>query len=68
MQDGTAVSRVGLVLPPEAAAVIAMVLFEQVKTFEDNFGEIRHPMWKALKQGIHGATPYLAPETTAPKE
>lgn len=51
MQNGSAVSKVGVVLPPEAAAVIAMVLFQQVRIFEENFGEIRHPAWKAMKEG-----------------
>ena len=51
MQDGRAVPKVGIVMPPEAAAVIALVLFQQVKTYEHNFGEIRHPLWKAMKEG-----------------
>jgi len=51
MQDGRAVPKVGIVMPPEAAAVIALVLFQQVKTYEQNFGEIRHPLWKAMKEG-----------------
>ncbi|HYW43931.1 MAG TPA: DUF3467 domain-containing protein [Bryobacteraceae bacterium] len=51
MQDGKAVPKVGIVLPPEAAAVIAIVLFQQVRTYEENFGEIRHPLWKAMKAG-----------------
>jgi hypothetical protein len=51
MQTGQAVSKVGLVLPPEAAAVIAIVLLTQVTTYEEHFGEIRHPMWKAFKAG-----------------
>ena len=51
MQDGRAVPRVGIVMPPEAAAVIALVLLQQVKTYEENFGEIRHPLWKDMKAG-----------------
>jgi hypothetical protein len=57
MQDGRAVSKVGVVMPPETAAVIAMVLFRQVQIFEQNFGEIRHPMWKAMKAG-HDTSPF----------
>src|ERR1035441_494857 len=53
LQDGQAVSKVGIVMPPEAAAVIALVLFQQVQKFEENFGEIRHPMWKAMKAGLN---------------
>jgi hypothetical protein len=74
MQDGRAVSKVGVVMPPEAAAVIAMVLFQQVKTYEENFGEIRHPLWKAMKagqplninqkEGTVGISPEDSPTTT----
>ena len=51
MQTGKAVSKVGIVLPPEAAAVIALVLLAQVTMYEASFGEIRHSMWKAFKAG-----------------
>ena len=52
MQDGAeAIPRVGVVLPPEAAAILALVLLQQVKAFEEAFGEIRHPAWKAAKAG-----------------
>jgi hypothetical protein len=76
MQDGRAVPKVGIVMPPEAAAVIALVLFQQVKTYEENFGEIRHPAWKAMKAGqpfdttqIMGAigNPPERPSATEPK-
>ena len=64
MQTGNAVAKAGIVLPPEAAAVIAMVLFDQVRKFEQNFGEIRHPMWKAMKAGSAKlASPYAEPKT-----
>lgn len=52
MQDGTAVPRVGVTLPPETAASLALVLVQQVKAYEDNFGAIRHPAWKAAKAAI----------------
>jgi hypothetical protein len=51
MPDGKAVSRVGVAMPPEAAAVLALVLFKQLKTYEQKFGEIRHPLWRAMKAG-----------------
>ena|ERR1039458_3140033 len=59
MPDGHAISRVGVVLPPETAAIIALVLFEQVTIYEKNFGEIRHPMWKAMKAGQNPESPYV---------
>jgi hypothetical protein len=55
MQDGDAVPKVGIVLTPEAAAVIALLLLQQVRTYEENFGEIRHPLWKAQKTSLVGA-------------
>jgi len=58
MQDGKAIPKCGVVLPPETAAVIALVLFQQVKTYEENFGEIRHKMWKAMKAGLVPTSPY----------
>jgi hypothetical protein len=51
MQDGKAVPKAGIVMTPETAAVTALVLLQQVKTYEENFGEIRHPIWKAMKAG-----------------
>ena len=51
MPDRTAQARVGIVMPPEHAAVLMMSLFQQVNQFEQQFGEIRHPAWKAWKQG-----------------
>jgi hypothetical protein len=72
MQDGKAVPKVGIVLPPEAAAVIALVLFQQVKKYEEHFGEIRHPLWKAMKAGkpldltggiVGGPLPVASPVT-----
>ena len=50
LQNNTAVAKVGIVMPPETAAVLALVLLQQVKTYEAKFGEIRHPMWKATKK------------------
>jgi hypothetical protein len=53
MQNGQAVARVGVVLPPEAAAVTALVLLQQVTTYEEKFGELRHPMWKEAKAKLN---------------
>lgn len=52
MQDGKAIPRVGITLPPETAASLALVLVQQVKAYEDSFGAIRHPAWKAAKAAI----------------
>jgi hypothetical protein len=45
----TAIPRVGIVMPPEAAAVIALMLMSQLHSYEKSFGEIRHPAWRAAK-------------------
>ena len=46
-------ARVGVVMPVEAAAVLMINLMGQLSAFEANFGEIRHPLWKAYRTGIH---------------
>jgi hypothetical protein len=77
MHNGTAVPKAGIVLPPEAAAVVALVLLRQVKIYEENFREIQHPLWKAMKQGLEldikdgvvgGASTDLAPAEPIPQE
>jgi|ERR1019366_3730623 hypothetical protein len=50
MQDGTAEAKVGIVMPPEQAAMLAMMLLQQLKTFEERFGAIRLPAWRAMQQ------------------
>src|SRR5277367_3124081 len=46
LQDGTAHARVGIVMPPEHAAALALNMLRQLVLFERSFGEIRHPEWK----------------------
>ncbi len=40
---------IGIVMPPEHAAGLAMLLTRQLKQYEDQFGEIRHEPWQAMK-------------------
>jgi hypothetical protein len=65
MQDSTVMSKAGIILPPEAAAVIALVLFQQVRIFEENFGEIRHPSWKAMKEAAKEGRDFILPPLAA---
>jgi hypothetical protein len=58
-QDGKAAPRAGIVLVPEVAAVVALTLLQQVTVYEQNFGEIRHEMWKAWKAGANPSPPYM---------
>jgi hypothetical protein len=45
----TVVAKVGIVMPPEHVAVLVLSLIEQLRSYEQNFGEIRHPKWRAMK-------------------
>ncbi len=48
LPDGNAVAKVGIVMPPEQCAVLAMMLLSQVNSYETNFGKIRDPRWRAF--------------------
>jgi hypothetical protein len=50
MPDRTAKARVGIVMPPEHAALLGMALIAQVNLYEHNFGPIRLPQWQSQKQ------------------
>jgi hypothetical protein len=47
--------RVGITMTPEAAAVIALTLVQQLTHYEKNFGEIRHPAWRDAKTKLRAA-------------
>jgi len=61
MQDGHAEARVGVIMPPEQAANLALLLLHQLTLFEERFGDIRNPAWKAAKQGISESLPSELP-------
>ena len=46
--NGKPQTKVGVVMPPEHAAHLALTLLNQLNFFEKNFGKIRHPQWRAL--------------------
>lgn len=46
LPNGTAVANLGVVMAPEQAAVLAMLLLAQVNAYEQNFGKIRDPRWR----------------------
>lgn len=50
MPDRTAKARVGVVLPPEHAALLAMTLIGQVHIYERAFGPIRNAQWQSQKE------------------
>jgi hypothetical protein len=68
MQDGKAVPKAGIIMVPEVAAVVALVLLQQVTAYEQNFGEIRHEMWKAWKAGSNPLSPYVGGTVGEPSE
>jgi hypothetical protein len=49
-KDGRFKASVGITMPPECAAGLALLLIEQVRSFEDQFGAIRNPKWIAKKE------------------
>jgi hypothetical protein len=44
--------RVGVVMPPEHAAQLALNLLSQLIAYERNFGDIRHPDWRTYKSNL----------------
>lgn len=49
MPDRKIVGKVGVVMPVEQAAILAMGLLRQLAHFEKSFGPIRVPEWQAFK-------------------
>lgn len=41
---------VGVVMPPEHAAGLALLLMDQLHLFEAQFGKIRHRAWRAIAE------------------
>lgn len=41
---------IGVVMPPEHAAGLAILLMDQLQVFENQFGPIRHPKWHAISR------------------
>ncbi|MEO8053411.1 MAG: DUF3467 domain-containing protein [Acidobacteriota bacterium] len=39
----------GIVMPPEHAAGLTLLLMRQLRNYEEQFGAIRHPDWQAMK-------------------
>lgn len=39
----------GIIMPPEHAAGLVLLLTGQLKQYESQFGDIRNPQWQAMK-------------------
>ena len=68
MPDRTVQPRVGIVMPPEQAAILAMLLLTQINTYERNFGPIRDPRWREFADRLdpilgQPEQPVTTPET-----
>jgi hypothetical protein len=64
MPDKSAKTRVGVVMPPEHAAHVALSLLRQLEFFEARFGPIRLPAWRAFRAAGGGGG---AAESTSPE-
>jgi len=49
LPSGTVLAKVGVVMPADHAALLVLNLIEQIGLFEQTFGAIRHPAWKAFR-------------------
>lgn len=54
MPDKSAKARVGIVMPPEHAAHVVLSLLRQLEFFEERFGPIRLPVWRAFRESTSG--------------
>jgi Protein of unknown function (DUF3467) len=50
LPNGTATTKVGIVMSPEHASALVLLLMQHLRLYERNFGEIRLPQWKQLKE------------------
>ena len=46
LPEGGVAARVGVVMTPEHAAILTLMLLRQVNSYEVHFGKIRHPEWR----------------------
>jgi len=58
--EGTTKAFAGIIMPPEHAASLALLLMDQLHRYEQQFGLIREPKWRAMataaKQRLKEAT------------
>jgi hypothetical protein len=71
MPDRTVQPRVGIVMPPEQAALVAMHLFSQLHVYERAFGPIRLAQWQSqkdetIKRLLESGMIHPNPEATGP--
>jgi Protein of unknown function (DUF3467) len=71
MPNRTAQARVGVVLPPEHAALLAMTLTSQIHIYERAFGPVRLAQWQsqkeeAIKRLLDAGVIHASPEATGP--
>jgi hypothetical protein len=65
--EGKTKTVAGITMSPEHAAGLVIILTQQLKHFEKQFGAIRSPQWKAMKQSpdnVQEALPASASKET----
>jgi hypothetical protein len=60
LPDGRTFTKAGIVMPPEHAAALALVLINHVQAYEKRFGQIRLQHWQDMKRKY-------APKPSEPK-
>jgi hypothetical protein len=68
MPNRTVEARIGVTIPIEHAAHVALSLLTQLCAFEDNFGPVRHPHWNLVKDRIREVIQSAVPSLPEPHE
>lgn len=53
--SGSVQPKVGVVLPVEHAAQVALNLIDQINLYERTFGPLRHPQWREFQENTASA-------------
>jgi hypothetical protein len=67
MPDRTVQPKVGIVMPPEQAAMLAMLLLTQINTYERSFGLIREPRWREFSNQLDPILGQPQPSVATPE-
>jgi hypothetical protein len=73
LPNRTAQARVGVVLPPEHAALVALTLLSQIHVYEQAFGQIRLAQWQsqkeeAIRKLLEAGVIHANPEASGPHD
>jgi hypothetical protein len=68
MPNRTVEARIGVTVPIEHGAHIALSMLAQLFAFEDNFGQVRHPHWNLVKDRLREVMQSAVPPMPEPHE